>query len=618
MTKGENNKENNKGKFLVGLDLGTTNSCMCMMRNGTPYIIETPEGERTFKSMVSFRENGETAVGREAENEIVTNPESVIFSHKSAMGQTTIPESMKNRNYKTEIVNGKIAFNIPGVGYKSPSQCAAVVLMKVKEYVKEATGKYPDGLVVTCPAHFDQGARNQIKDAGMFAGVDIVRIINEPTAAAIAYGMNHNFAGNIFVLDLGGGTFDASVLEIEDGSIEVKATGGDGALGGDDFDQKLVDYMMTRFKQQHPRATMRDDDGLFRIKQEAQMAKHKLSNSPSATFAVNYIGSDEGGTKQVHLNGSVSVVQFESMIEGELAKMRGVIDRVLRDAKLQPQDIDKVLLVGGSTRVPAVKKLAENIFGRGKIERGINPDEVVATGAAVQAGILSGEKGTGDILLLDVTPLSIGIETQGGVFTKIIERNSTIPTQKSQVFSTAADNQNAVTIHVLQGERQFAQDNKTMGQFTLGGIAPAPRGVPQIEVSFNIDANGIVHVSAKDKKTGKSQEITISDANSMSDEEIEKMKKDAEKNAEADKKRKDIVMAKTNGEMTVYNAEKLLKERTDLEGNEILNEVREAIKELNTSIASEDIEKINAATKVLGEKISKLPPKPEEKKEEKK
>jgi molecular chaperone DnaK len=608
MTKGE------KNKFIVGLDLGTTNCCIFFMQNGKAVNVPDEDGNRTFSSMVGFKENGETLAGSQAENTGAFDPRNVIFSHKSAMGQKSIPESMKKRPYKTVIKNGVIYFDT-SVGLKAASECAALILRKVIEYCTKVAGKKPDSMVITCPAHFNQGAREEIKRAAEIAGIEVARIINEPTAAALAFGMNSGFNGKVVVFDLGGGTFDVSLLEIDDGSIEVKSTGGDGALGGDNFDEKILEYMMNKFKREHPKAVFAPD-GLFRVKQEAQSIKHRLSNGHNANYNVAYCATENGSP--VHMKGSMSLVEFERMIEPELTKIRSVVMKTMKDASCDASEIDKVLLVGGSTRVPAVVKVAEDIFGRGKIERGINPDEAVAMGAAIQGGILSGDKGVGDILLLDVTPLSLGIETQGGICTKLIEKNSTIPTKKSQTFSTAVDNQPAVTINVLQGEREMASGNKSLGQFSLEGIAPAPRGVPQIEVTFDIDANGIVHVSAKDKKTGKSQEITIKESNSLSDEEVERMKKDAEENAEADKKKKELVMARHNGEMAIYNAEKIINERKDLEGNEMVPEIKNAIEEVRKKITSDDLEQINEATRVLAEKVGKLPPKPQEKKEESK
>lgn len=565
---------------IIGIDLGTTNSCVAVLEGGEPKVIPNPEGNRTTPSVVAFK-NGERQVGEVAKRQSITNPNTII-SIKRHMGT----------DYKTEI---------EGKEY-SPQEVSAIILQYLKSYAEDYLGEKVTKAVITVPAYFNDAERQATKDAGKIAGLEVERIINEPTAAALAYGLDKmDEDQTILVYDLGGGTFDVSILELGDGVFEVKATAGDNRLGGDDFDQVIIDYLVEQFKKENGIDLSKDKMALQRLKDAAEKAKKDLSGVTSTQISLPFITAGEAGP--LHLEVTLSRAKFEELSSDLVERTMGPTRQALKDAGLTRSDIDKVILVGGSTRIPAVQEAIKKETGKDP-HKGVNPDEVVAMGAAIQGGVITGD--VKDVVLLDVTPLSLGIETMGGVFTKLIERNTTIPTSKSQVFSTAADNQSAVDIHVLQGERPMAADNKTLGRFQLGDIPPAPRGVPQIEVSFDIDKNGIVNVRAKDLGTNKEQAITIKSSTGLSDEEIEKMVREAEENAEADKKRKEEVELRNEADQLVFTTEKTLK---DLEGKVDEAEVtkaNEAKDALKAAIEKNDLDEIRAKKDALQEVVQAL------------
>ncbi len=559
---------------VIGIDLGTTNSCVAVMEGGEPVVIPNPEGARTTPSVVAFNKNGERLIGQVAKRQSVTNPDRTVSSIKREMGS----------NHKVKIDDKNY----------TPQEISGMILQKLKADAEAYLGESVSQAVITVPAYFSDAQRQATKDAGRIAGLDVLRIINEPTAAALAYGLDKETDQKILVYDLGGGTFDVSILEIGDGVFEVLATAGNNRLGGDDFDQKVVDWMVAEFKKSEGIDLTQDKMAYQRLRDASEKAKIELSGVASTNINLPYITADANGTK--HLEMTLTRAKFDELTADLVAKTQSPVQQALKDAGLKPSEVEKILLVGGSTRIPAVQDSVKRVFNKEPF-KGINPDECVALGAAIQAGVLTGE--VKDLLLLDVTPLSLGIETMGGVFTRIIDRNTTIPTKKSMVFSTAADGQTQVDVHVLQGEREFARDNKQLGNFILDGIAPAPRGIPQIEVTFDIDANGIVHVSAKDLGTGKGTDITITSSTNLSDAEIEKAVKEAEQFAEQDKKRKEEVETKNNADSSVYSAEKLLNENGDKLSDSDKQPVREAIDKLKATIASDNYDAMKQDTEAL-------------------
>ena len=589
---------------VLGIDLGTTNSCFAVMDGKDPKVLENSEGARTTPSMVAFTET-ERLVGAAAKRQAVTNPENTLFAIKRLIGRRfNSPEVEKDKKlvpFKIiEGENGDAWVEARGQKY-APSQISAFVLQKIKEYAESYLGEKIEKAVITVPAYFNDSQRQATKDAGKIAGLDVLRIINEPTAAALAYGMDKKSSGTIAVYDLGGGTFDISILEIGDGVFEVKSTNGDTFLGGEDFDQRLVNYLTDEFKKESGIDLKNDRLALQRLKEAAEKAKIELSSATQTEINLPFITADATGPK--HLNMKLTRAKFESLVDDLIEKTAEPCRKALADAGLSANDISEVILVGGMTRMPKVQEKVKEIFGK-EPHKGVNPDEVVAMGAAIQGGVLVGD--VKDVLLLDVTPLSLGIETLGGVFTRLIDRNTTIPTRKSQVFSTAEDGQTAVTIRVFQGEREMAADNKLLGQFDLVGIPPAPRGMPQIEVTFDIDANGIVNVSAKDKATNKEQAIRIQASGGLSDADIEKMVKDAEANAEADKRKKELVEAKNQAEGLINSTEKTLKEYGDKISPAEKSAIETSIGELKTAVEAEDITVIKEKTEALMQASMKL------------
>ena len=589
---------------VIGIDLGTTNSCFAVMEGGEAKVMENSEGARTTPSMVAFTDT-ERLVGYPAKRQAVTNPENTLFAIKRLIGRRfDSPEVQKDKNivpYK--IVpgdNGDAWVEVKGQKY-APSQISAMILQKLKEYAESYLGEKIEKAVITVPAYFNDSQRQATKDAGKIAGLDVLRIINEPTAAALAYGMDKKASGTIAVYDLGGGTFDISILEIGDGVFEVKSTNGDTFLGGEDFDRRILDYLVEEFKKENGIDLKNDRLALQRLKEAAEKAKIELSSTTQTEINLPFITADATGPK--HLNIKLSRAKLEDLVADLIERTVEPCKKALADAGLKANEISEVILVGGMTRMPKVQEKVKEIFGK-EPHKGVNPDEVVAVGAAIQGGVLMGD--VKDVLLLDVTPLSLGIETLGGVFTRLIDRNTTIPTRKSQVFSTAEDGQTAVTIRVFQGEREMAADNKLLGQFDLVGIPPAPRGMPQIEVTFDIDANGIVNVSAKDKATNKEQAIRIQASGGLSDADIEKMVKDAEANAEADKKRKELVEAKNQAEALVLSTEKTLKEHGDKVSAAEKSKIEEEIKTLKSALEGDDLENIKAKTESLMQASLKL------------
>ncbi|MDO7905480.1 molecular chaperone DnaK [Paenibacillus sp. JX-17] len=566
---------------VIGIDLGTTNSCVAVMEGGEAVVIPNPEGARTTPSVVGFKKDGERVVGETAKRQAITNPDRTIISIKRHMG-TNHKETIDGKEY-------------------SAQEISAMILQKLKSDAEAYLGQPVTQAVITVPAYFNDSQRQATKDAGKIAGLEVLRIVNEPTAAALAYGMEKSEDQTILVYDLGGGTFDVSILELGDGFFEVKATSGDNHLGGDDFDQVIIDYLVSEFKKDQGIDLSKDKAAVQRLKDAAEKAKKELSGVMTSTISLPFITVVDGVPQ--HLELSLTRAKFEELSAGLVERTLGPTRQALSDAGMTANDIDKIVLVGGSTRIPAVQEAIKKLTGKDP-HKGVNPDEVVALGAAVQAGVLTGD--VKDVVLLDVTPLSLGIETAGGVFTKMIERNTTIPTSKSQVFSTYADNQPSVEIHVLQGEREMAAGNKTLGRFMLGDIPPAPRGVPQIEVTFDIDANGIVNVAATDKGTGKSQKITITSSSGLSDEEVERMMKDAELHAEEDKKRKELVEVKNSADQLIYSVDKTIKDLGDKADAAEVDKANAAKEKLQKTLESDNVDEIKAATEELTEIVQQL------------
>jgi molecular chaperone DnaK len=590
---------------VIGIDLGTTNSCVSIMEGGEPVVISNSEGGRTTPSMVAFAENGERLVGQQAKRQAVTNPENTLYSIKRLIGRKFDSEAVRKdisiSPFKiVKADNGDAWVEVRSKRYSAP-EISAMVLQKMKKTAEDYLGTAVTDAVITVPAYFDDSQRQATKDAGKIAGLNVLRIINEPTAAALAYGLDKKKDEKIAVFDLGGGTFDVSILELGDGVFEVKSTNGDTFLGGEDFDQLVIDWIADEFKKDQGIDLRGDKMALQRLKEAAEKAKCELSTSVETDINLPFITADATGPK--HLTLKFSRAKLESICAGLLAKLEGPCRTALKDAGLSPSQIDEVILVGGMTRMPAVQKRVEDIFGKVP-NKGVNPDEVVAIGAGIQGGVLRGD--VKDVLLLDVTPLSLGIETLGSVMTRLIEKNTTIPCRKSQVFSTAADNQPAVSIHVLQGEREMSRDNKTLGNFELTGIPSAPRGLPQIEVTFDIDANGIVHVSAKDLGTGKEQSISITASSGLSKEEIEKMVRDAELHADEDKKKREAIEARNHADSMVYSTEKSLKEHGDKIDAITKGNIENKLADLKKLMEGDDAEAIKKATDELAEASHKL------------
>jgi len=590
---------------VIGIDLGTTNSCVAVMDGDKPRVIENAEGHRTTPSVIAITDDGERLVGQTARRQAVTNPEHTYFAVKRLIGRPFTDPAVKKdaKLVPYNIVKGKNGdAHIQGRDkVMSPAEISAITLQKMKETAEAYLGETVTQAVITVPAYFNDAQRQATKDAGKIAGLEVLRIINEPTAAALAYGMNKEDGKTIAVYDLGGGTFDVSILEIGDGVFEVKATNGDTFLGGEDFDMHIVDYLAAEFKKDTGIDLKADKLALQRLREESEKAKKELSSASSYEINLPFISMDASGPK--HLNMKLSRAKLESLVDDLIKRTIAPCKKALADAGLKAADIDDVVLVGGMTRMPKVQEAVSKFFGKDP-HKGVNPDEVVAMGAAIQAGVLQGD--VKDVLLLDVTPLSLGIETEGGIFTRMIDRNTTIPTKKSQVYSTAADNQSAVTIRVSQGEREMAADNKLLGQFDLVGIPPAPRGMPQIEVTFDIDANGIVNVSAKDNATGKEQAIRIQASGGLSDDDIDAMIKDAEANAEDDKKRRDLVEAKNQAEGLSHKAEKDLEEHGESLSEEDRTAITDAVKEVREAAEGDDAEEINAKIQTLTAAVMKM------------
>ena len=595
---------------VIGIDLGTTNSCFAVMDGKTAKVIENAEGARTTPSMVAFTENGERLVGQSAKRQAVTNPENTLFAIKRLIGRKKDDKETKKFS---NLVPYKVSSHENGDAWVdsldeqgkpksySPSEVSSFILRKLKEDAEAYLGETVEKAVITVPAYFNDAQRQATKDAGKIAGLEVLRIINEPTAAALSYGLDKKDSGVVAVYDLGGGTFDVSILEVGDGVFEVKSTNGDTFLGGEDFDQRIIDFLADEFKKENGIDLREDKLALQRLKEGAEKAKIELSSAVQTDVNLPFITADQSGPK--HLNCKLTRAKYEDLVDDLVKGSLGPCKAALKDAGIKSSDIKEVILVGGMTRMPKIIETVTKFFGS-EPHRGVNPDEVVASGAAIQAGVLTGD--VKDVLLLDVTPLSLGIETLGGVFTRLIDRNTTIPSKKSQVFSTAEDNQSAVTISVFQGEREMAQDNKPLGQFNLEGIAPARRGVPQIEVTFDIDANGIVNVSAKDKATGKEQKITIQASGGLDEKEIEKMVQDAEENAETDKKKREDVETRNQAEALVNGAEKAIEDAGEKIDPETKSSVQEALQELKTALESDDLDEIKQKSASLSQVMMKL------------
>ncbi|THG21572.1 hypothetical protein TEA_007946 [Camellia sinensis var. sinensis] len=592
------------GNDVIGIDLGTTNSCVSVMEGKNPKVIENAEGSRTTPSVVAFNQKAELLVGTPAKRQAVTNPTNTLFGTKRLIGRRfddpQTQKEMKMVPYKiVRAPNGDAWVETNGQQY-SPSQIGAFVLTKMKETAEAYLGKTVTKAVVTVPAYFNDAQRQATKDAGRIAGLDVQRIINEPTAAALSYGLN-NKEGLVAVFDLGGGTFDVSILEISNGVFEVKATNGDTFLGGEDFDNALLEFLVSEFKRTESIDLSKDKLALQRLREAAEKAKIELSSTSQTEINLPFITADASGAK--HLNITLTRSKFETLVNHLIERTRSPCKNCVKDAGITTKDVDEVLLVGGMTRVPKVQEVVAEIFGKSP-SKGVNPDEAVAMGAAIQGGILRGD--VKELLLLDVTPLSLGIETLGGIFTRLINRNTTIPTKKSQAFSTAADNQTQVGIKVLQGEREMAADNKILGEFDLVGIPPAPRGMPQIEVTFDIDANGIVTVSAKDKTTGKEQQITIRSSGGLSEDEIEKMVREAEMHAQRDQERKTLIDLKNNADTTIYSIEKSVNEYKDKVPSEVVSEIESAVADLRSAMGKDDVEDIKAKLDAANKAVSKI------------